>query len=311
MATVLITGGTGLIGQALTAALVEKGNQVIVLTRNAAAKKSTPQVRYASWNVAAQTIDRNAIEQTDFIIHLAGANVADGRWTPHRKQEILSSRVASGALLINALKENANNVKAVISASAIGWYGADPQVPNPKPFVETNDAAADFLGTTCVQWEQSIAPVTTVGKRLVILRTGIVLSNKGGAYAEFKKPLRFGMASILGSGNQVVSWIHMDDIVNLYMAAMENSSWQGVYNAVAPQPVSNKILIETIAKQRGGFYITSHVPELALKVALGEMSVEVLKSATVSARKLEAAGYTFLFPNIATAVFNLHKKASR
>jgi uncharacterized protein (TIGR01777 family) len=144
----------------------------------------------------------------------------------------------------------------------------------------------------------------------VLFRTGIVLSNRGGAYAEFRKPLRFGVASVLGSGRQMISWIHIDDMVQLYTNAIENEDWQGVYNAVAPQPASNKQLITAMAKQRGGFYITTHVPELALKAALGEMSIEVLKSTTVSASKLEKRGYPFLFPHIDTALRNLHKNAS-
>jgi uncharacterized protein (TIGR01777 family) len=307
MATVLITGGTGLIGQALTTALLAKGYKIIVLTRNAKGKKAIPGVSYAQWDVAAQTIDSGAITQADYIVHLAGANVAQHRWTEERKQEIVQSRVESSALLVKALQQNGNNVKAVISASAIGWYGADPHLPNPKPFVETDTAAPDFLGTTCVQWERSVAPVAEMGKRLVLLRTGIALSNKDGAYAEFKKPLRFGTATVLGSGRQVVSWIHIDDLVKLYIQAIENESWSGVYNAVAPHPVSNKQLIQTIAKQRGGFYITVHVPELALKTALGEMSIEVLKSATVSSSKIEQAGYTFLFPHIEAAVQHLQR----
>jgi uncharacterized protein (TIGR01777 family) len=144
----------------------------------------------------------------------------------------------------------------------------------------------------------------------VILRTGIVLSTKGGAYIEFKKPLQFGIAAILGSGKQIVSWIHMDDIVGLYMYAMENNHMQGIYNAVSPQPVSNKQLVLSMAKAKGGVYIPVYVPELALKMILGEMSIEVLKSATVSSKKVEAAGYSFLFPNIETAVENLNKRAS-
>lgn len=310
MATVLITGGTGLIGQALTKELIAKGHEVIILTRDAGAKKAARNIRYAQWNVAGQSIENSAIQQADYIVHLAGANVAEGRWTEKRKKEIIDSRVQSSALLLNALKENSNNVKAVISASAIGWYGADPKIPNPAPFVEADKAADDFLGTTCAQWERSIEPVSHLGKRLAILRTGIVLSNNGGAYAEFKKPLRFGAAAVLGSGKQMISWIHIDDMVKMYIEAIENRNWQGVYNAVAPQPVSNKTLIQTIAKQRGGFYITTHVPEAALKLALGEMSIEVLKSTTVSASKIEAAGYTFLFPHIEPAIYNLHKKAS-
>src|SRR6478672_9774673 len=191
MKTVLITGGTGLIGRALTQALVAKGYGVIILTRKVPAQKESSQIHYAQWNVETQSLDSRAIQQADYIVHLAGAGVAEKRWTKKRKQEIVNSRVQSGALVIKALRENENHVTAVISASAIGWYGPDPQVPNPHPFKEEDKAAMDFLGTTCVQWERSIKPVEDLKKRLVILRTGIVLSNNGGAYAEFKKPLRF------------------------------------------------------------------------------------------------------------------------
>jgi uncharacterized protein (TIGR01777 family) len=310
MKTVLITGGTGLLGQALTKGLLARGYSIIILTRNAASKKNERNVRYAQWDLAAQAIDSSAILTADYIVHLAGANVAEQRWSQKRKQEIVESRAQSSALLVKALQENQNDVKAVVSASGIGWYGADPQIPNLVPFVESDRAADDFLGTTCVQWEQSIQPVTSLGKRLVIFRTGLVLSNNGGAYAEFKKPLRFGVASVLGNGKQMVSWIHVDDMVNLYITALENEAWSGVYNAVAPQPVSNKALIQAMSRQRGGFHITTHVPQFALKTALGEMSVEVLKSATVSSGKVEAAGYTFSFPHIEAAVQHLHQTGS-
>lgn len=297
-----------MIGQALTKELVARGYSVIILTRGSAAPAKGSGVQYAQWDVERQTIDKDAVGRADYIVHLAGANVAEGRWTDARKREIRESRTRSGALLVKALKENPNNVKAVVSASAIGWYGPDGQVPNPHPFTESAPANTDFLGTTCQQWEDSIKPVVDLGKRLVILRTGIVLSAEGGAYKEFEKPLRFGVASVLGNGRQVVSWIHMADLVGMYITAIRNERWQGVYNAVAPQPVTNRELIGTIARQRGRFFITTTVPEAALKVALGEMSIEVLKSATVSSRKAEEAGYQFLFPNIGTAVHNLMGK---
>lgn len=294
-----------MIGQALTKELLARGYGVIILTRGSSAAAKRSGVQYAQWDVERQSIDKEAVGKADYIVHLAGANVAEGRWTESRKREIRESRTRSGGLLVRALKEYPNKVKAVVSASAIGWYGPDRQVPNPHPFTESAPANSDFLGTTCQQWEDSIKPVMERGKRLVILRTGIVLSTEGGAYKEFEKPLRFGVASVLGSGHQVVSWIHIADLVGLYIAALRNERWQGVYNAVAPGPVTNKELIATIARQRGKFYITTKVPEAALQLALGEMSVEVLKSATVSSRKVEEAGYQFLFPNIGTAVHNL------
>lgn len=305
MATVLITGGTGLIGQALTKELLSKGYEVIILSRDPnKEKQTTGKVSYAAWNLAGQTIDEKAIQKADHIVHLAGANVGS-RWTEKRKKEIVESRTKSGELLVKALKEIPNKIKAVISASAIGFYGPDPIIPNPKPFVETGPADDSFLGHTCVQWESAIDPVIESGKRLVKFRTGIVLSNDGGAYSELKKPLKFGLASILGNGKQIISWIHIKDIAGLYLYAIENEKIEGVYNAVAPQPASNKKLIEAMVREKHGVSVTAHVPEFVLKTMLGEMSIEVLKSATVSSKKIEAAWYVFMFPSIEAAVKNL------
>ena len=191
----------------------------------------------------------------------------------------------------------------MISASAIGWYG--PDKPRSKPFVETDAADNSFLGRVCQLWEAAIEPVKELGKRLVIFRTGIVLSNEGGAYPEFKKPLKFRVATILGSGKQIVSWIHIDDIVRLYIEAIEKENLQGIYNAVVPHPVSNSHLMQTIGAFAGKKYICVHVPEAALKIALGEMSVEVLKSTTVSSAKIEATGFQFAYPIIDAAVEKL------
>jgi len=304
MATILITGGTGMIGTALTKVLVQRGYEVIILSREK--RKSTEKnIFYALWDVNKQTIDEDAVKKADYIIHLAGANVGEKRWTKKRKKEIVDSRAKSGELLVKALKEIPNKVKAVISSSAIGYYGPDPQIPNAKPFVETDSPFNDFLATTVQQWEHAIKPVEELGKRLVFFRTGIVLSNEGGAYREFKKPLKFGVASILGSGKQIVSWIHIDDLVRLYLEAIENDKWNGIYNAVSPNPVSNKQLIKEIARQSKGFYITAKVPSFVLKIVLGEMSIEVLKSTTVSSKKIQEQSFQFLYPTIQDAVKKL------
>jgi uncharacterized protein (TIGR01777 family) len=305
MATVLITGGTGLLGKALTTQLISKGYNVIVLTRDASKTKNGNGISYAEWDVDKGIIDKEAVTKADYIIHLAGANVAEGRWTAQRKKEIIDSRVKSGALLVKTLQEMENNVKAVISSSAIGYYGPDPHIPNPTPFVETDAPSNIFLAQVCKQWEAAIEPVTRLNKRLVIFRIGIVLSNGGGAFAEFIKPLKFGTATVLGSGKQVVSWIHIDDIVQLMINAIENHDISGVLNAVAPQPVSNAHLIKTIAQHSGKKHITVPVPALALKLALGDMSIEILKSATVSSKKTEAAGFRFSYPDIDSAVKDL------
>ncbi len=305
MATILITGGTGLIGKALTRELLYKGFQVIILTRDTDRKTvATPGLSFAGWNIGEGKIDTGAIAKADYIIHLAGAGVADKRWTANRKAEIVDSRVKSAELIARALNENKNDVKAVVSISGIGWYGPDAR-PGERPFVETDPPYTDFLSQTCKQWEGSIAAVTQFGKRLVILRTGIVLANEGGAFAEFKKPLNFGIATVLGNGKQVVSWIHIDDLVRLFIFALENQGIQGVYNAVAPMPVTNQELILRLARQRQRFYIPVKVPAFVLKAVLGEMSIEVLKSATVSCQKIQSAGFTFQHPSIKSAIGQL------
>ena len=250
MATIIITGGTGLIGKELAKALLEKGYHVIILSRRPADKQITGNLSYANWNVEQQTIDKEAIGAADYIIHMAGAGVADKRWTKKRKQEIISSRVESSKLIVDSLKTISNKIKAVISASAIGWYGPDSVISDPDPFTENNPADDSFLGNTCKQWEESIEPVTGLGKRLVKLRTGIVLSKKGGALKEFIKPLKFGIAAILGNGKQIISWVHIDDLVSMFIAAIENENINGVYNAVAPNPVSNKELTLQLAKNK-------------------------------------------------------------
>lgn len=295
-----------MIGARLTEMLVNSGYEVIILTRNTDTVRTSPGIRYAPWDIDAQTIDRDAIAQADHIIHLAGAGVADKRWSRARKLEILRSRTESSALIVKALKEYPNKVQSVISSSAIGWYGPDTASSLKQGFTEDMPADAAFLGETCRQWEASIEPVTGLGKRLVKLRTGIVLSDRGGALAEFRKPVMGGVAAILGNGNQVVSWIHVADLCSMFLFAVENPSLSGAYNAVAPHPVTNKTLTLNIAqKLRGRFYIPVHVPAFVLKIVLGEMSIEVLKSAHVSARKIQQAGFDFSYPVIDQALDNL------
>ncbi len=309
MATVLITGGTGLIGAALSKALLEKGYEVIVLTRGI--RNAGPNLKYAQWDIKTKTIDKDAISSADYIIHLAGAGIADKRWTKKRKREIVDSRVEGGKLITESLVTIPNKVKAVVSASGIGWYGAD-LIPGPSPrggegssirkFVETDPAAIGFLGETCEQWEQSIDRVGLLDKRIVWLRTGIVISKKGGVLREFLKPLRFGFAAILGNGKQLISWIHIDDLVNIYIAAIENEKMSGVFNAVSPLPVTNKEFSIQFAKSRKKFFIPLRVPSFLLKWVLGEMCIEVLKSTTVSSVKIESTGFVFNFPTIDLAM---------
>ncbi len=306
MTTVLITGGTGLVGHKLSSFLAEKDYQVIILTRNPANREDRKNISYAAWDPNARSIDTDAVKKADFIIHLAGAPVMEKKWTPAYKKEIAESRIKSSLLLSETLKNNSHHVQAVISSSAIGWYGPDKN--DQHAFIETDPPAPDFLGQTCLQWEQSIESAEQQNVRVCKLRTGIVLAEKEGALEEFIKPLKFGVATILGNGKQMISWIHVDDLCAMFHHMMTNNL-SGSYNAVAPEPVSNKKLVLTLAKiLKGTFFIPIHVPILMLKLVLGERSIEVLKSAKVSANKVLGTGFKFQYPDIDTALSDISKK---
>jgi uncharacterized protein len=304
MPTILITGGTGLVGKALTTLLLSKGYQVIILSRSKTTAAKNDKIAYTQWNVATQQIDINAVQKADYIIHLAGAGVMDKKWTPSYKKEIVDSRVKSSELIVETLKNNTHKVKAIISASAIGYYGED-KVPN-YSFIEADKPDDGFLGNTCLQWEESISAATHLGVRVAKLRTGIVFSNEGGAFAEFVKPLKFKLATILGNGKQVISWIHIDDLCKQFLYALENENMNGAYNAVAPNPITNKnLLLKLATKLCGKFYIPFYVPTFILKLMMGDRSIEILKSATVSSQKIESAGFTFLYKNVDEALEDL------
>lgn len=305
MATILITGGTGMVGSALAAQLTSAGNRVIIITRKVPV--STPNkpfpYEYALWNPDEYWIEASAIHQADYIIHLAGAGVADKRWTTQRKQEIVQSRVKGCTTLVQALEKIPHKVKAVVSASAIGWYGWDTEKSCQSGFTENDPPDSAFLGDTCYQWEKAIEPVQQLNTRLVILRIGIVLDKAGGALPEFLQPLRFRVAAMLGNGKQIISWIHLQDLCNLFLFAINNNNLAGVYNAVAPHPLSNRQFNQVLANYLyGNAFITLPVPEFVLQIMLGEMSVEVLKSTRVSCQKIQEAGFVFQYPELQEAI---------
>lgn len=307
MPVVLISGGTGLIGIKLTHHLVESNYEVIILSRSKNRSSAHPKITYSFWDSKKQVVDAEVLKKADHILHLAGAGVMDKKWTQEYKKEIIESRTKSSELLIKTLKENAHHVKTFVSASAIGWYGADDYpLLHKDGFIETDAADKGFLGETCVLWETSVEPISNMGIRLVKIRTGIVLSNDGGAFREFKKPLRFGFAAILGNGKQILSWIHIDDICRIYIEAIENKNINGSYNAVAPLPVTNKkLIIEMAEKFRNKFYIPIHIPAFFLKLFKGKRGTEILKSATVCNKKIKSTGFTFLYPAIESAIEDL------
>ncbi len=306
MSVILITGGTGMVGKALTKVLLSLGHEVIVLTRDPAKNRVTPPgLSYAGWDIQKDYLDTTALAKADHIIHLAGAGVAERRWTPKRKKEIRDSRVLSSRLLVRNLSAVTHQVRSVVSSSAIGWYGPDPKNSHPAGFTEEAPPSSDFLGITCREWEQGIEDGMPAGIRIVKLRTGIVLAREGGAFREFLRSVRFRIAAIPGKGSQVISWIHLEDLVRIYIAAIENDKMKGVYNAVAPSPVTTRELVTRMAGNRGKRHLRIRVPALLLRIVLGEMSIEVLKSATVSCAKLVQTGFQFRYPDIRSALTEL------
>lgn len=299
METVLITGASGLIGTHLSPLLQRKGYRVIHLSREIPLKSTFETFQ---WDVHEQTIDEKAIEQADYIIHLAGAGIADKKWTGLRKKEIIDSRVESIHLLFKTIQKTNATIKCFVSASGIGIYGA---TTSEIIFSETDSPANDFLGITCKLWEGAAEIIAKLNIRTVKLRTGIVLSEKGGALAKMAKPIHLFVGSPLGSGKQYMPWIHLDDLCEIYMQAIEDVSMNGPYNAVAPEHITNDYFTRMLAKALKRPLMMPNVPAFLLKFILGEMSAAVLNGSRVSCKKLEATGFTFQYDTLNKALKNL------
>ncbi len=304
MKTIGITGGTGFVGQHLKALLLKNGYKVIIFTTGSTKKAEEFHVTYANWNPEKGTIDQEAMRQISAMVHLAGAGIADKRWTSARKKEIVDSRVKGTEFLVAQLKQYAVFCETFVCASATGFYGEDK---GGQPFTEDAQPATDFLGETCRQWEEA-AHKAEGSFKTAILRFGIVLGKESGAFAEFVKPMKFNIVPILGSGRQMVSWIEVNDLARLILFAIENKQFEGIYNAVTPGAVSHKAMMKTIALHKMSLAITVPVPAILLKLMLGEMSTEILKSCHVSAKKTLASGFTFYTPDLVNAVVEILSK---
>lgn len=301
MAKVLISGGTGLVGRHLCKKLEERGYDVSVLSRT---RTHAATVAVYTWDLNKKKIQKDAIETADYIIHLAGANVAEKRWSHKRKQLIIDSRVKTGQLLYSEIKEKNKKLKAFISASAIGYYGT---ITSDKIFVETDSAANDFLGDTCKKWEQVTDTFKDLEIRTVNIRTGVVLTKKGGALSKMTTPFKVCIGSALGSGTQYLPWIHIDDLCNIYIKAIEDKQMEGAYNAVAPHHKTNKAFSQILAHVLKRPFWFPNVPACVLKLIFGEMSEILLKGSRISAKKIKSAGYNFLFPDLESALIDLVK----
>ena len=296
---VLITGGSGLIGRHLGAQLQQKGYAVGVLTRT---PKAGAHHRQFHWDPDRALMDAVAIDWADAIIHLAGAGIAEKRWSRSRKQYIVDSRVRAGDLLFNAIKTAGKQLEAFVAASAIGYYGART---TDQIFSEADPPATDFQGQTCQQWEASSLQLDSLGVRTVILRVGVVLA-AGGALKKMALPIKLFLGSPLGTGRQYIPWIHIDDVCRIFIRALEDHSLNGTYNAVAPEHVTNREFTQALARALQRPLILPAVPALALKLLLGEMSQVILEGSRISSQKLRDTGFEFLYAELAPALVRLN-----
>ena len=300
---VLISGGSGFIGRHLTSILLAKGYSVSILSRSE--KQNKGDIFYYKWDVVHQTIDENAVLNADYIIHLAGENIAEKRWTAKRKKALIDSREKSAQLLYSILKKHNKNLDAFISASAVGIYGA---VNGEEICSEGMTPANDFLGYTCQKWEGALDLIENMNIRTVKIRTGLVLGKNGGFLTKLVPLFKMKLGSALGSGKQYMPWIHLDDLCEIYVHAITNLSVEGPYNAAVSDNTSNTIFSKTLARIFGYSIWLPNVPAVVLKMVMGEMAAIVLTGRRVSSDKIEQTGFQFKFRNLEQALKDCLKK---
>jgi uncharacterized protein (TIGR01777 family) len=294
---VLISGGSGFIGSHLTGLLIAKGYSVSILSRSE--KQNKGDIFYYKWDVTNQTIDESAVLNADYIIHLAGENIAEKRWTAKRKAAIIDSREKSTQLLYSVLKKNNKKLDAFISASAVGIYGA---VNGEEICSENTPSANDFLGYTCQKWEGALDFIENLNIRTVKIRTGLVLGKNDGFLKKLIPLFKFRLGSALGSGKQYMPWIHVDDLCNIYLQAVLNPNMEGAYNAAVNDNTTNTIFSKALARIFGYSIWLPNVPAFVLKLVMGEMAVIVLTGRRVSSDKIEETGFQFKFKNLEEAL---------
>lgn len=295
MKTILITGGTGLLGSRMSDMLAEKGYQVRHLSRTQNLNAKYPAYQ---WDVEAQTLDPRALIGVDGIVHLAGAGIADKRWTAQRKQVLRNSRVHSAELLTKAIQESDDKPSVVVACSAIGYYGDQGD----QKLVETSPPGEDFMGKICVDWERAMDGIRAMDIRVPTIRVGVVMSTQGGALQKINMSYGFRVGAYFGWGQQYMAWIHIDDICNIFIRALEDEQMTGVYNGTAPEPVTNKHLAQALSTARDQHTLLVPVPTPALRLAMGEMADVVLNSTRVVPQALMDLQHEFLYPDLVRAL---------
>ena len=299
---ILISGATGLIGSLLVKRLLEKNYTINYLTTSKAKIENKPNYQGFYWNPQEGKINESCVVGVDVIVHLAGANIAN-RWTDKYKQEIIESRTLSSELLYNSVKKiGKNHIKQIISASGTAIYPESHNKIYDESTIETEDS---FLSNVVKKWEGSVNIFQNLDIKVCKIRTGIVLSNRGGALPEMVKPIKYGVGATMGNGKQIQSWIHINDLVAIYIFAIEKQL-EGVYNAVSPNPISNDSLTKIIAAAIHKPLWLPNIPEFVMKLILGEMSYLLFSSKNLSAQKIIANGFQFQFPEIKLAIKDLY-----
>jgi uncharacterized protein len=289
---ILITGGSGFVGAHLTELLISKGYTISHLSRS---RSGNEKVKTFLWDVEKAFIEKESIEDIDHIIHLAGTNIGEGRWTYKRKRSIIESRIKSAELLHKQVLLKKAKLKTFITASAVGYYGA---LTLDKIFTEEAEPAKDFTGEVCRLWERAADKFLETGSRVVKIRTGIVLGRGGPALKKIALPVKLGIGSPVGSGKQWFPWIHMEDLCRIYLFAIENVQITGAFNAVAPEQIKNEELVKAMARILKKPLWLPNVPAKIIKLALGDLGNAVLNGSRVSSEKIISAGFKFNYPDI-------------
>jgi uncharacterized protein (TIGR01777 family) len=297
---ILITGGSGLIARLVTDELLNQGYSVSHLSRRPG---NNPKVKTYLWDVYKGEIDENCLEGISTVLHLAGENIAAKRWTDKRKKAIIDSRTKSIELIYQLIKNKPNQVNTIISASAIGYYSDRGD----ELLTEDSPPNNDFMAQCCIAWENAVDEGKALGLRILKFRTGVVLNKSEGALLEMGRPIKLGFGAPMGSGKQWIPWIHWQDVVDMYLHAIEKINLSGVYNMVAPNPVTNKQFTKTLAKQFHRPVWPINIPSFVFKLLMGEMSTIVLGSTRVSAEKIEKDGFVFKFSELTNALKEIYK----
>lgn len=297
METVLITGASGLIGRHLTQLLESEGYRVRSLSRH-----PTNETEYY-WNPVRKEIDPKVLDGVDHLVHLAGAGIGDKPWSISRKKEILESRVSGCDLLYQRCQSTGLRLKSFLSASAVGYYGAEPTT---QVFTESDSAGSDFLASVCIEWEKAAMQFEKAGVRTVRMRTGIVLASDGGILPQMALPVRWGLGTPMGSGNQYIPWIHIGDLCQLYLEALRNENWKGAYNAVAPEQATNRQFTKALARLFHKPYWPAPLPALLLRLVLGERSCLLLKGNAVQPLRLGEMNFKWRFDTLEKALRDLY-----